>query len=381
MFTPLQGIRILDLTRLLPGPYCSWVLGALGAEVLRVEDPRGGDYLRLAPPPLGRHGAPFVQLNRGKRSIVVDLRQEDGVAVLRRLAGVHDVLLEGNRPGTLDRLGVGPDTLRAEHPALIVCSLSGYGQTGPRASRAGHDLSYEALGGTLWLNREADGPPVLPPVPMADLGGALQGALGVFAALVPRSRTGEGCHVDVSLAEAAAAMTAPMVAIGGFADDGGRGRGVLDGGVACYGVYRTADGGYLAIAALEPKFWTRLCDALEHPEWAAVPPIPGPQQEEVRAGLTRVVATRTRDEWVRVLGDLDVCVEPVLSPAEVVEDEHLRTRGRVEGSGAARWCGPVLGRSPAGEAPDAGEHTDAVLRELGYSDAEVADLRRREVVG
>lgn len=381
MFFPLEGVRILDLTRLLPGPYCTWVLSSLGAEVLRVEDPGAGDWTRMVPPLMGRHGALFHLLNRGKRSIQLDLRCEAGREVFHDLAARHDVLVEGFRPGTLARLGVSPGSLQAAHPALVGCSISGYGQTGPRANRAGHDLNYQALAGVLWLGGEPDGPPGMPGLPMADLaGGAMHAALGICAALVQRARTGAGCWIDISMTEAAAGLAAPVEAMRGFAAEPDRGRWMLGGALACYGLYRTRDGEHLAMAALEPKFWAQVCDAVGHPEWAVIPPVPGPDQARVKAELAEIIGGRTRAEWEAVFGSIDACVEPVLSPTEASRDSHAQQRGVVEQHGEVRWCRPALGRGTTGDSPAPGEHSDAVLSEIGYSGERIQTLRDEGVL-
>jgi alpha-methylacyl-CoA racemase len=381
MFVPLRGVRILDLTRLLPGPFCSWILSSLGADVLRLEDPNGGDYTRYLPPAIGRHGAMFHVLNRGKRSIVVDLRADGGAAVVHDLLDHRDVLLEGFRPGTLARLGLDPDELRRRHPGLVVCSISGYGQDGPRASRAGHDLNYQALAGVLALTGEAGGPPAMPGLPLADLTGAMQGALGIVAALLQRERTGEGAWIDVAMTESVAALAAPLRGMDGFPADDRRGGAMLNGGLACYNVYRTRDDRHLAVAALEPKFWAGLCAAVDHPEWASLAPVPGPEQAEVAAGLAGVFAGRTLDEWTRIFDSHDLCVEPVLSPAAAPTDAHAGVRGRVVEEGGFRWSAPPLGQVPAGDSPAAGEHTDSALAEIGYSGDRIAELRRSGVIG
>lgn len=381
MFTPLRGVRILDLTRLLPGPFCTWNLSALGAEVLRLEDPHGGEYTRHLPPVTGRHGAMFHVLNRGKRSIVVDLRRPEGVAVARDLIAHHDVLLEGFRPGTLARLGLAPDELREAFPRLVICSITGYGQSGPRATRAGHDLNYQALAGVLALTGEPGGPPAMPGLPAADLSAAMQAAFGIAAALLQVERRGEGCWIDVSMCEAVGALSAPVRGMDGFPDGDARGTAMLNGGLACYNVYRTADGGYLAVAALEPKFWAGVCAAVGHPEWAAIPPLPTPEQAQLIGQLSEVIGERTREEWSAVFAEHDVCVEPVLAPAEALAAPHAAARGAVEGHGEMRWPAPALGQSPEGDSPAAGEHTDSALAEIGYSGERIAQLRTRGVIG
>ncbi len=350
--------------------------------MLRVEDPGGGDWTRMLPPLIGRHGALFHLLNRGKRSIRLDLRSEAGRAVFHDLVAAHDVVVEGFRPGTLARLGLAPEALRAAHPRLIGCSISGYGQDGPRSARAGHDLNYQALSGLLWFGGERDGLPAMPALPFADLaGGAMHAAMGICAALVQRERRGEGAWIDVSMTEAVAALTAPVQAMRGFAAEPDRGRWLLGGGLACYALYRTADGEQLAVAALEPKFWAQVCQAVGHPEWAAIPPMPGPEQARLQGEMAAIVGSRTRAEWEAVFAELDACVEPVLSPAEAVRDAHAEARGAVEGDGELRWFRPALGRTPPGDSPAAGEHTDAVLREIGYPEERIQTLRDEGAVG
>jgi alpha-methylacyl-CoA racemase len=380
MFQPLGGVRVLDLTRLLPGPFCSWVLSALGAEVIRLEDPGIGDYTRMWPPMIGRNGAMFHLLNRGKRSLVVDLRRAEGVQVAQRLVAGNDVLLEGFRPGTMARLGLDPDRLRREHPELVICSLSGYGQHGARASRAGHDLNYEALSGMLWLTGSAGGPPVIPGIPVADLAGALHAALAVTGALLQRERGGGGAWIDLSMTEALASMVAPLEALRGFSLDEDRGETMLTGGLASYGVYRTSDGGYLAVAALEPKFWAAVCEAVERPQWKDLVPLPNPRHAEVRDELAAIIAGRSRAEWEAVFAGIDACVEPVLSPSEAARDLHAVERGVVESEGELAWCRTPLGAAVHGSPPAPGQHTDAVLAEAGFASREIAELRSAGVI-
>ncbi len=377
---PLEGVRILDLTRLLPGPFCTWVLASLGAEILRVEDPGVGDYARLWPPMIGSSGALFHQLNRSKRSIIIDLRQEAGQDLLREIAGGYDILVEGFRPGTLAKLGVAPEDLRREFPRLILCSISGYGQDGPRSHRAGHSLNYEAVSGLLWLSGEQGGPPRIPGFPVADLAGAMQAAVGMMAALYQRERTQQGCWIDVSMTESVASLTAPVQGFRGFSPDEDRGLGMLTGGMACYQVYRTKDDQHLAVAAIEPKFWMGVCQLMGLPDLASLPAYPGPAQPEAIRRVAEVVRGKTRAEWEVVFADADLCVEPVLTPQEAVADSHALHRGVVEEGGDYRWFRPPLGGSPEGDPPAAGEHTDPVLLEMGYSRDRIERLRENGVV-
>lgn len=371
---PLAGLRVLDLSRLLPGPYCSQILLQLGAEVLKVEDPGAGDYLRGLPPRnRGENGA-FYALNRGKRSLCLDLKQDAGRELLLRLLPRYRVMLESFRPGVLDRLGLDYATLRAHHPALILCSISGYGQSGPLAGRAGHDIDYLALSGVLAAGGVPDGDPALPGVQIADLaGGALWAAVRILAAL----QREEGCHLDVSMTEGALALLLPWLGqlqLGGPALR--RGRDTLSGGSPAYRPYRTADGRYLAVGALEPKFWRELAEALGLPASGA------PTETVAHA-----VAQKTRHQWEQALAGRDACTEPMLELEELADHPQHRARGVFYTLDDPRHGPlqqlrlPLDGPPPAAPAPAQGAHSAEVLaEELGLSEDAIADLRRRGVI-
>jgi len=362
----LLGLRVLDLTRYIPGPYCTQLLGGLGADVVKVEEPFVGDPTRAVPPPLGEDSAAHAALNRDKRSIAVDLRQAEGAGVVRRLAAASDVLVEAYRPGVLERAGLGPTALLAANPRLVYCSLSGFGQDGPLRSRAGHDITYLAATGFLGTNRGADGRPVLPLTQLADMAGALVAATAILAALHARQRTGRGQHVDASMFDAARAlMTLPAArrsAGGGLANE-------LSGAYACYNVYRCRDGRFVAVGALEPKFWERLCAALERPALARTQ-WDERRQAELIAELSSVFATRDRDDWAERLAPHDCCVEAVLDLDEAAASAHARAR---EAGGPLRLSDtPAAAGRPA---PGLGQHTDEVLAAAGYSASEIEALR------
>jgi alpha-methylacyl-CoA racemase len=393
---PLAGIGVLDLSRLLPGGFCSLLLADLGADVLKVEDTGAGDYVRWSPPYYegaddSARSALFLALNRNKRSVRLNLKSEGGREVLRALAREHDVLLESFRPGVLDRLGVGYERLAAENPALVYCAVTGYGQDGPYTGRSGHDLNYLGLNGLLALTGEADGPPVQAAGQIADIGGgALPAAVGILAALRERDRSGAGQVVDVSMFDGAMSWLA-LVAARALCEDRGQGRGELElaGALICYRPYRCADG-WVTLGALEPKFWQAWCRGVgrddlverqfERPGSAA--------HREVEA----IFAVRTRAEWHAFAEVHDCCLEPVLELDEALGSELARARDMVvelEQPGAARPVrllgAPIkLSRTPADPhrlpGPALGEHTREVLAALGYSERDIDRLHESGAV-
>lgn len=376
----LAGLRVLDLSRLLPGPFLTMALADLGADVVKVEDPQAGDYMRALPPLVGAMSGRFLAVNRGKRSLAIDLKSEAGREALLRMVERADAVIESFRPGALERLGLGYDALRARNPGIVLGSISGYGQSGPLRERAGHDLGYMALSGALAAGGSRRGPPALPGVQVADLGGALWGATGVLAALLRRERTGEGAHIDVSMTEGALSLLSAELASAaaeGRAPE--RGAEALNGGLASYGVYETADGRYLAVAALEPKFWFAFCGAIGR---AAGPGDldPDPRvQARVRAEVQEILRERDRDEWASILGEVDCCCEPVLEPGEIEAHPLHAERGALfrsdeVGGGAVPLVRSPLGPSTREPAPGHGEHSAQVLADYGFSEEEVRGL-------
>jgi crotonobetainyl-CoA:carnitine CoA-transferase CaiB-like acyl-CoA transferase len=390
MTLPLDGVRVLDLSRLLPGPFCSLLLADFGADVLKVEDTGMGDYLRWSPlvyegAEESARSAMFLALNRNKRSVRVNLKDARGREVLFALVRESDVVLESFRPGVLDRLGCGYEALRAVNPAIVFCAISGYGQDSPLRDRSGHDLNYLALAGLLGLTGDRDGAPVQPAGQIADLGGgALMAAFGILAALRERDRSGEGQFVDVSMTDGTLSWLAMVAAR--FLADGEvprRGRLELGGAIACYRPYRCADG-WITIGALEPKFWEAFCRGVGREDLVAGQFEP-PGSETHRA-VEAVVAARTRAEWTAFAAEHDCCIEPVLDLGEVLDSEHVRAREMVvelDQPGAdrpVRQLGvPVkLSRTPGRPGrrpgPALGEHTEEVLLELGFGSEEIRAL-------
>jgi crotonobetainyl-CoA:carnitine CoA-transferase CaiB-like acyl-CoA transferase len=399
MGLPLAGIRALDLSRLLPGGFCSLLLADFGAAVLKVEDTGAGDYIRWAPPYYegaedSAKSALFLSLNRNKRSIRIDLKSEAGREVLLALVRDHDVVLESFRPGVLDRLGVGYERMREENPAIVYCAISGYGQTGPKRDASGHDMNYLGLIGLLGLTGEGDGVgghPIQAAGQIADLGGgALMAAFGIMAALRERDGSpdqpgsGEGQLVDVSMADGALSWLA-MVAGGYFADGvvPRRGEQMLAGSVICYRPYECSDG-WVTLGALEPKFWQAWCRGVGREELIEKQfEKPG---SEAHRHVCEIFKSRTRSEWEAFAGEHDCCLEPLLDLDEALSSELVREREMVVKldqpgvDGGVRQLGmPVkLDRTPGEHnrlpGPGLGEHTEEVLHAAGYSDERIAEL-------
>lgn len=355
---PLDGLVVLDLTRLLPGAAATMQLANFGAEVIKIEEPGRGDYSRWIPPFLEGEGAVFRTVNRGKKSVALDLKSTAGREAFLSLARTADVVIESFRPGTMERLGLGYEVLRAHNERLIYVSITGYGQDGCWARLAGHDVNYQALGGTLDLNGEPGGPPVIPGIQVADLaGGAMQAVNGVLLALAARAKTRRGQAVDVSMLNGVASLL--PVALGLLAATGEiprRGDGLLTGRYACYHVYEAADGRWIAVGALEPKFWQALCGALGCEHLVGEQFADSPRREEIIAELARIFRTSSAGDWFERLKDADACVTPVRNTAEVAA--HF---GLCPGDSLVT---PQLSETPGrlgGAAPRLGEHTDEIL--------------------
>ena len=390
---PLTSLKILDFSTLLPGPYASMMLADMGAEVLRVESPTRIDLVRVLPPMDGNESASHSFLNRGKRSIALDLKKEGAVDIIKKLVSEYDVILEQFRPGVMDRLGVGYSVLSEINPSLIYCSITGYGQTGPYKDRAGHDINYLSLAGvSSYSGRKEQGPPPLG-VQVADVaGGSHHAVMGILAAVIHRQQTGEGQFIDISMTDAAFAMNGMSGA--GYLAAGLEPvveEGFLNGG-GFYDYYETADGRYFSVGGLEPQFMKILCESLERPDLTSIGLSQNPKHKaQFKVFLSEQFKHRNYQEWIVFFKNIDACVEPVLSFSESVEHPQIIARDMVievdreDGTKQRQLGHPIKFSSTAccatGTGGALGKHTDDVLVDAGYSEDEVQTLRANGLFG
>ncbi|MDJ0947047.1 MAG: CoA transferase [Kiloniellales bacterium] len=362
----LAGYRVVDLSQYLPGPFAGQILADLGAEVVKVEPP-GGDPMRgIGPPDPDGVSAYYKLVNAGKRVVRIDLKVAAGRAAFGDLITAADVLLESYRPGMLARLGFDRTALATLNPRLVHCALSGYGQTGPYAEKGGHDLNYLAWSGGLATSGSAARPTIAHP-PVADHAGALQAVIAILAALLRRERSGEGAFLDVSLAETVLAWQGGQLTAALRGRPMTRGRDLLNGGAACYGIYATADGRFVTLGALEPKFWAAFCAAVERPDWIARQAEALPQDDLI-AEVAALFGTESLAKWQALLGPVDCCWQPVLEAEELLADPQTRARGLLQRTGdLAEVLFPALidDGVPAPRRPLEEVSADAVLRAWG----------------
>jgi alpha-methylacyl-CoA racemase len=380
---PLAGIRILDLTRLLPGPVATLHLADLGADVIKIEDPQVGDYARTLGTGQGADSAYFRMINRNKRGLLLDLKKPAGVEVFLRLAETADVIVESFRPGVVDKLGVGFAAVTAVNPKIAYCSISGYGQDGPYKDLAGHDINYLGYAGVLDQIGREGGDPALPNFQIADLlGGALTAAMGILAVVLEAQRSGRGRYIDVAMTDSVLAHTYfSMLRLNDAGHSLPRGSDLLSGGLPCYAAYRCADGRHMAVGALEGKFWKTCCALLGQPAWSERQWDAG-----LRSEVAALFATRTRDDWAKLFAAVDCCVTPVLTPEEAVDDAQITARGMVLRDDGLTQFAPPLKLSDheftiRQAAPKAGEHSAEILRAAGYSDTQIDRLQATGVFG
>ncbi len=378
VYLPMSGIRILDLSRLLPGPYLTKLLTDLGAEVIKIETPLAGDYTRLAPPEMGLGGL-YETLNRGKQSLALNYRNPRGHQLFMGLAKTADVILEGFRPGTAERHGIGYEDIKALKPDIIYCSLSGYGQEGPYRGQAGHDINYEALGGALALNAQPGEKPVPFGLPMADLSGAMLAGIAILGALFGRERTGQGAYLDMALLDGVLSWMTPLAGAAFFSGfELSAGSHPLLGGLPCFNIYQAADGKYLTLAALEPTFWQAFCQVVGRDDL-----LPRQFDRTIKEEIADIFRQKGQQEWLEAFEGTDGCVEAVNSFAEMLAHPQVRARGYVqeEAGKPVRLESPfVFARRALDPAPSLGQHTRKILRELGVSDEEMKVLAEKNII-
>jgi crotonobetainyl-CoA:carnitine CoA-transferase CaiB-like acyl-CoA transferase len=360
------------------------ILGDLGADVIKVEEPGVGDYARSAPPFIEDTGAAFLMLNRNKRSITLDLKTPEAQQVVYKLAGRSDVLVESFRPGVTERLGVGYPTISKINERIIYCSISGYGQTGPYRDLVGHDLTYTAYSGAIGATGPKGGAPVIPAIQVADIQGGMYATIATLAALYRRAKTGKGELIDISLTDAAVASMIMPLSFHFAGESTQRGDSFLSGRAPFYNVYQTADRKFISIAALEPKFWVELCNMLGLEKYQDKQLASEQEAQQIREDLAALFRQKSRDEWVKILNEREIPCGPVYDVGEALADPHVRSREMIfqmetKAFGKLNQLAtpirmshsPLSVRTPP---PKLGEHTLQILQELGYSKKDVERL-------
>ncbi|MCF8565301.1 CoA transferase [Alicyclobacillus tolerans] len=388
---PLTGIKVLDLTRLLPGPYATLMLADFGADVIKIEEPGQGDYARWYQPLIGGKGSRHLFINRNKQSVTLNLKTEEGKEIFHKMAHDADVVIESFRPGVVDRLGIGYEAVKAHNPGVIYCSLTGYGQTGPYAQVPGHDLNYVGYSGALSLNGTPESGPTILSVPIADLaGGGQMAVIAILLALQARHRTQQGQYLDVSMLDGVVSLLYTLAPDHFAKAVVERGRMPLNGRLACYQVYQTADGKYLALGAREAKFWRNFCTCLGRPDLIERQNGPDEEQAELKRIVQDILWTKTQQEWMDIFSGRDTCCTPVNDLNEAFSDPQVLARDMLQTvdhpkAGIVEQIGiPIkLSETPGSirtAAPELGEHTRLVLEQLGYSTQEIEALKGKGVV-
>jgi crotonobetainyl-CoA:carnitine CoA-transferase CaiB-like acyl-CoA transferase len=388
---PLKGIKVFDLSRLLPGGFCSMMLGDFGAEVVKVEEPGRGDYVRWTPPFLDGQSAYFLSINRNKRSMVLDLKNPKGTDVFLRLARGADVVLESFRPGVMDRLGIGYQHIARVNPRIIYCSISAFGQSGPYRHREGHDLNCLALAGLLSITGIKGGPLIIPGIQLSDYAGGMMGVIAILIALTGRQKNGRGQYCDISMLDTVASwMGMPMIK---YLADGvlpGPQGSMFNGALACYNVYQTKDDHYVVLGAMEEKFWKSFCNLIERKDLIPLQWEGQAIQEKMREELSLLFRKKKRAEWLKLLDGQGTCFSPVLNIEEAFQFPPLRERGMFQGiqrKGGKKFLQvgfPIkISKTPAAYSippPRMGQDSRSVLQKAGFSLQEIQLLEEEGIL-
>jgi crotonobetainyl-CoA:carnitine CoA-transferase CaiB-like acyl-CoA transferase len=389
---PLKGIRLLDFTRLYPGPLGTMMLADMGAEVIKIEDMNTPDYMRFYPPYIASESAGFLAVNRSKRSIALNLKHKKGVDIFFSLLPTADIVVEQFRPGVMDEMGLGYETARRVKTDIIYVSLTGYGQNGPYAKDAGHDINYIGYSGILATTGLRKTGPIIPGPQIADVaGGAYMTIIACLSSLWAREKTGQGQKVDVSMLDAILPlMTLQMAHYHAAGLAPAPGEAALTGGLACYGVYKCADGKYIALGILEEKFWKSFCEMVGRPEWIDQQFVIGEEAERLRGAIAALFKTRTRDEWIAATKEYDTCLTPVLEIGEIETDPQVQARdmimeqthpvcGKIKGIGVPLKFSQTPAK-PSLPPPVLGKDTAAIMEEIGYSQKEIETLKKEGII-
>lgn len=393
MVKPLDGIKVLDLSRYLPGPLCTQILADFGAEVVKVEDPSGGELGRQVPPYIEGESARFYTVNRNKKSLSLNLKKQEGKEIFKKLSSKADIIVDQFRPGVMEKMGLGYENLKELNKRLIYCKLSGYGMTGPMCNNAGHDLNYLNIAGVTELTGNRDGDPAMCGVQIADTaGGSLFSVISILLAIAAREKTGEGQLCDVAMLDSAISLLA--YTIGAWSGEGKlpqRGDDLLMGGYACYSIYECQDGKHIGLGAIEKKFWAEFCRRIDKEEYIEEQNNRG-KQEIIKADIKQIILQKSRDEWVEFFSDLDICFTPVLTLDEmakhpqVLAREMIRVFDNYKGSGKDLVLTgiPIKLSATPGETkfnfPALGEHNREILMAIGYLPDQIAQLRANQVI-
>lgn len=391
----LAGIKILDLTRLLPGPVCTMFFADMGAEVLKIEDPKRGDEARYAEPMLKKNSQIFAHINRNKKSLTLDLQHSQTRDIFLKLVKDQDVLIESFRPGVMKKFGLDYDSLKKINPKLIYCSLTGFGQTGPYKDKPGHDLNFLGYSGVLDQTGRRGEPPAMSNFQMADLaGGAMMAAMSILAAFIRAQKTKQGCYLDVSMLDGL--MSLSPISVGSFVLSKqkktkiSRGDDFLNGGSPTYQIYETKDKRYMALAAIENKFWLQFLDVIERPDLEKKYRSPGKKSEPLRKELTKIFKKKTQKQWIKLLESRDTCCTPVLTFGEALENEQVKSRRLVQ-TRQHSTEGEVLQilmplqingeiHDQISDSPSLGKHTEQILCSLGLSLDEISSLKKSQLI-